>query len=436
MTYPIMRYICDTQDSGYGNAARGYLQAFRSIGVTPDILRVVPVMAPTAAAPMMMQSENDHGPFTAASAAGAPTGGAGMSYGTVFEDGDVFEQYVSGAWPGDDLINIVHLNPGMLQMYHTPLGGRYNIAITAWETDRLTAREYKRGDAVRTMAGDINDYDEVWVPTKHVRAVLESSGVTKPIFVIPHVLREEVLSMKPKGPAPVGKDVAVGLYTIGPWNARKNHLDLVRAYYATHWTIGDKVRLQLFSLPVVRDQNSVEAHEWIANDVIRNLKEASSANKLDLPALSLMGSPRRFVPHITQSHRQNHVFVTASRGEGFCIPSLDAAALGNYVLGGFPALEDLAAVAPSAVTVMQSRKVPITPMPEVAGYEIDHEWWEVSIAEMTAEMKAVVSFAQLEGMPAPADVEAVRDAYCPSAVGKLIASRLAVAADVVESSGW
>lgn len=436
MKYPVMRYICDTQDSGYGNAARGYLQAMRTLGIGSDVLRVVPVMAPTSVAPMMMQSEEDHGPFTPMAAAEAPVGSSGVTYGACFEDGDVFEEYVSGSWPGDDAISIVHLNPGMLKMYHTPLGGRYNIAITAWETDRLTVREYKRGSEVRTMVLDINDYDEVWVPTTHVKSVLESSGVASPVFVIPHVLREEVLAMKPKDPGPLGKNTPVGLYTIGPWNARKNHLDLVRAYYATRWTIADKVRLQLFSLPVVRDSNAVEAHEWIANDVIRQLKEASSMNKLDLPALSLMGSPRRFVPHITQSHRQNHVFMTASRGEGFCLPALDAAALGNYVLGGFPALEDLAAVAPSSVTVMEYRKVPITPMPEVSGYEIDHEWWEVPIAEMVSEMKAIVSFVQLEGMPVPADVEAVRDAYCPSAVGKLIAERLQHAADVVESSGW
>ena len=44
------------------------------------------------------------------------------------------------------------------------------------------------------------------------------------------------------------------------------------------------MRLQLFSLPVVRDADSVGAHEWIANDAIRQLRNASPENKLNLPA--------------------------------------------------------------------------------------------------------------------------------------------------------
>lgn len=432
MKFPVMRYICDTQDSGYGNAARGYIQAMRTLGIEGDTLRVVPVMAPTSMAPI--GGEEEHGPFTTRSISEHQPG-AGTTHGSVFETGDVFESYVSGNWSGDDKINIVHLNPGMLQMYHTPLGGRYNIAITAWETDRLTAREYKLNGNTRTMVMDVNEYDEVWVPTSAVKKVFEESGVTKPIFVIPHVLREEVLDMQPKEPRIAGRQ-PIGFYTIGPWNARKNHLDLVRAYYATGWNIQTLVRLQICTLPVVRDSNSVEAHEWIANDAIRQLREASSLNKLDLPPLTLLGAPRRFIPHIKQSHGANHVYITASRGEAFGLPTLDAVALGNYVVGGFPALEDLAAVAPSAVTVLESRKVPITPMPEVSGYELDHEWWEVPIANLTAEFLALKDFIRTEGMPLHDEVNAVRDAYCPGAVGKIIANRLEHAANVAESSGW
>jgi len=436
MKYPIMRYICDTQDSGYGNAARGYIQAMKTLGIEGDTLRVVPVMAPTSApAPMNQPVESHDGNFAAVphQAAMQHNPGVGSAVSARQEIDDPFNPYISGAWPGDDVINIVHLNPGMLPSYFTPIGNRYNIAITAWETDRLTVRSYKAGGEKRTMVQDVNDYDEVWVPTTHVQKVLLTSGVTKPVFVIPHVLREEVLALSPKTGHINGP---VGFYSIGPWNVRKNHLDLVRAYYATKWTITDKMRLQLFTLPVVRDEASTAAHEWIANDAVRRLREASPADKLDLPAINLMGAPRVFMAHIKQAHLSNHAFITASRGEGFCLPALDAAALGNYVVGGFPALEDLAAIAPGSVTVLNAAQVPITPMAEVSGYEIDHEWWETSIKDLTAEFKALHDFIYEVGMGDKEDVEAVRDTYCPSSIGCLIADRLRHAADVVETSGW
>lgn len=436
MKWPIMRYICDTQDSGYGNAARGYIQALRTLGIDGSICRVVPVMAPTSAPAPMDQSEDSHGPFTPQAAAGAPGVGSAMS--TTFESEDPFNPYIISDWPGDDLINIVHLNPGMAHTYYTPIGNRYNILVTAWETDRLTARTYKHGDEERTMVQDVNDFDEVWVPTTSLKSIFEQSGVTSPIFVIPHAIREEVLAIPPKKTGvPIGKDVPVGFYSIGPWNARKNHIDLIRAYYATKWTIQDRVRLQLFSLPVVRDANSCEAHEWIANEAIRNLKEASPEGKLDLPALNLMASPRRYMQHIKQAHVANHVFITASRGEGFCIPAMDAVALGNHVVGGFPALRDLAEHAPAMVNILESRQVPITPMPEVSGYEIDHEWWECPIKGLTGEFRGLKEWIQRDGdLSMDEEVQAVRDAYCPVTIGMLIADRLEHAADVVAKSGW
>jgi hypothetical protein len=76
-------------------------------------------------------------------------------------------------------------------------------------------------------------------------------------------------------------------------------------------------------------------------------------------------------------------------------------------------------------------------MPEVAGYEIDHEWWETPIKELTAEFKALKDWVQRDGdIDMDQEVQAVRDNYCPVTIGKLISARLEHAANVVESSGW
>jgi hypothetical protein len=76
-------------------------------------------------------------------------------------------------------------------------------------------------------------------------------------------------------------------------------------------------------------------------------------------------------------------------------------------------------------------------MPEVSGYEIDHEWWESSLYELTAEFVALRQWVQNDGdLSMDQEVQAVRDNYCPVTIGKLIQARLEHAADVVESSGW
>jgi hypothetical protein len=288
------------------------------------------------------------------------------------------------------------------------------------------------------MAQDLNDYDEIWVPTLWSKKVFETSGVTKPVFVIPHCIREEILAISPK--ESTHRAEKVGIYSIGPWNARKNLEGLVRAYWTSQkWKITSPVRLQLHSIPPNRLESAVKAHEWLMRRDIDRLKEATGRHSGMLPPLHFMSAPKPYLRHIHASHVQNHIFATMSRGEGFCLPALDAVALGNYVLGGGgPALNDLAAWVgdPDTLVQLPMKEVLITPMPEVSGYEIDHTWWEVSIEEMQAELHALVEFVREEGMVRKEVVERVRDTYCPSAVAEKIRSRLEHAADVVESSGW
>ena len=400
---PAMRLWCTLDRGGYGYAARGLVQALKSIGVTSKHLRVVPSITNSPAVE------------------------------DVAED-TWLNPYLYGEWKGDDRINIVHLNPALVGAYHTGVGGRYNIAYCAWETKQLPKAAYTRVGESRTVVQDLNDYDEIWVPTKHLVEVFIRSGVTKPIYVIPHALTEQVLRIPAKKDPPL-PSAGVGFYFVGSWNPRKNPEGLLRAYWGTQWTIAEPALLSLQLTSPDRTPTSVETHSWLVGQRVQELRELLVAPQ-DGPRLALLTTPRSYA-WVLQLHQNNHVFVTASRGEGFCLPALEAVALGNYVIGGGgPALEDLAALAPSAVALLPRAEVPITPMPEYRGYELDQTWWDTSFNDLTLEIQSVYTFIREEGMARTDEIEAVREAYSPVAVGRIVEKRLEHAIGVVESSGW
>ena len=139
-----VNYVCAPLDaSGYAEAARNYIAALDTAGVN---VGVVPVS---------------------------------------------FEQYKSKLGKlGDKIvgliekkvtskIQIIHLTPENYPRLIKP--NRYNIAYATWETSKLPAG----------WADLINKCDEVWVPCLHNIEVFKTSGVTIPIYCVPHTFDEQ-----------------------------------------------------------------------------------------------------------------------------------------------------------------------------------------------------------------------------------------------------
>lgn len=369
--------------TGYNVALRGLVQCLEELGWSSETVHVV----------------------------GAST----STYYREFETSDWLTPYVYGEWWGDDTVNIVVLNPGLVRAYHTSAGGRKNIAYSSWETDRLP-RIVVDG---KTVVDDLNTFDEVWVPSEHVKRVFEESGVKVPIFVISHVLLRGM--SKFYDAPPVSSEVS-RFYTIGSWNARKNVEQLLRAYFAVGWTAESPVKLTLHVVPATRDSHAVGAAGWVAQEAAKNLYQSASS-PLVLPPFGLLCTPRSFDEMYT-FHVDNQIFATASCGEGFCIPIYEALALGNVVVASGPWAEDLLKKLPldqRQFIVPASRKAPVTPMPECRGYELDHEWW-------VPEQQALV--AALHSAPdRRADkrvVDFVREQYSVKTVSNLIGGRFHV----------
>jgi len=428
LTKYTIRYWCDLNPgTGFNNATRGILRALKTLGLDSRHIHLAPAVL--AEYGSTDEDLNDWVyPYVHRASAN-----------DIVCDGELRDD-APEPWSTDkERINIVHLTPGMLAGigYCTFVGGYYNIAVTAWETDALQIKPLNRNGKSVTVVEALNDYDEVWVPTEWNATMFKRCGVTKPIFVIPHVLLPELLST-PLTRRPDGAQ----FYTMGTWNPRKDHDTLLQTYLQAGWTPLDDVDLQIYSLPPTRAPMVIKGHQMRA--------EASRERILDA-----MADPTAAAQHglhtaryeayseVVTRHQRGNVFVSASHGEGFCLPALEAAAVGNWVIGGGPWIEELARVAGDVedgglIDVLPTDIVPITPMPEAAGYELGQKWWSVRPERLLLAMRDAADALNECSMGDSNTIAAsyVRDAYGPDDVGKMLRERLTVAHEVLDGSSW
>jgi glycosyltransferase involved in cell wall biosynthesis len=177
----------------------------------------------------------------------------------------------------------------------------------------------------------LNRYDRVLVPSRFNAAVFKSSGVTAPLFVVPHIARP---AQPPAVPARPGSDGRFVFYLIATWTSRKAILDAVSAYL-TAFTADDAVALLIHTTA----EDHVASARLARHGQPMTGRDASTWFTL---ANALAG--RRRAPDITLStsrltraevdalHAQGDCFVCLSRGEGWGLGAFDAAAVGNPVI--------------------------------------------------------------------------------------------------------
>jgi len=179
----------------------------------------------------------------------------------------------------------------------------------------------------KDYSGKLNLTDEIWVPTKFGKKIMESSNIYPPIHVMP--LGVDVNRYSPKaglmdfGPA-MRKFKFVSVFR---WSYRKG-FDILLRSYLEEFSNDDDVTLLLVC-------RAVDCPEEIGAQRIKEDFEAlkQSINKLeaDLPHIALCTRPihERDMPKLYNSA---DAFVLISRGEGFGLIYLEAAATGLPVI--------------------------------------------------------------------------------------------------------
>jgi len=171
--------------------------------------------------------------------------------------------------------------------------------------------------------------DEVWVPSSHNKRVFEESGMKKPIYLMPLGIDETIYSNKTNlenGAIPnedlffdiLGKPHKEGInsfrfLTLFGWSYRKG-IDILIQSFIRAFRGADNVVLLIVSTHV--------GPEHVLADVSRYCKMVRSS---DYPQIL-------FYPHVTPEenmpsiYKMGHAFIHTSRGEGFSLPQIEAAA--------------------------------------------------------------------------------------------------------------
>ncbi len=210
-------------------------------------------------------------------------------------------------------IQIIHTTPNIYPKFVDK--NKYNIGYTVWETDRLPDE----------WVPLINSLNEVWVPCEHNIECFKNSGVTIPIFKIPHCFNEayleDGLDNQIQSLAP--NDFA--FYSVFQWTERKNPSGLLRAYL-TEFKKEENVALILKTYLV----NPTDSSE--IDKIKKEIADIKSTLYLkDYPKILLVCSLLSR-SQVQSLHNRGDCYVSLHRCEGFGVPIAEAMLAGKPII--------------------------------------------------------------------------------------------------------
>jgi glycosyltransferase involved in cell wall biosynthesis len=179
--------------------------------------------------------------------------------------------------------------------------GSYRIGFTMLEVDRLPD----------SWVEQANQMDEVWTPTEWGADMFRSSGVQRPVQVIP--LGVDSVRFQPGAPRAHLRDRTLFL-SIFEWGARKGWDVLLRAY-RTAFRASDPVLLLL----------KVDSRELLANPA----RELAAWLPPEAPPVAVIYNQRLTSDQLLELYHSADCLVQPSRGEGWGMPILEAMACGT-----------------------------------------------------------------------------------------------------------
>lgn len=179
--------------------------------------------------------------------------------------------------------------------------GRYRVGFTMLEVDRLPPAWVEQA----------NQMDEVWAPTAWGAEMFRESGVTRPVYAVP--LGVDLEQFAP-GPARATLQERTIFVSVFEWGLRKGWDVLLRAYRAAFGP-RDPVLLLL----------KVDFRAQGANP----LRALGAALPAPAPPVGVIYNRPMAPAELAELYRAADCFVLPSRGEGWCMPALEAMACGT-----------------------------------------------------------------------------------------------------------
>lgn len=181
--------------------------------------------------------------------------------------------------------------------------------------------------------------DEIWVPSSHNQNVFREHGIKKPIYLMPlgindHLYANQsdlgVINDSSCFVNLLGRPITSGInkfrfITLFGWSYRKG-TDILIKSFVKEFNDADDVALIICSR--FNGSPSSQFQDVIKGDVLRYARQVRGGN---YPQIILLPHiiPENHMPSI---YRMGNAFVHFSRGEGFSLPQIEAAAAGLPVI--------------------------------------------------------------------------------------------------------
>lgn len=217
-----------------------------------------------------------------------------------------------------------------------------------------------------------NMMDQIWVPTYQCSGACRLSKVTKDIKIVPHSLD---LSTYKKDSGKMVQELAgsFNFIFVGEFIERKNIQALIRAFHSEFY-FNEPVKLLL--------KTSKQSIDYIKN-YLSSIKNGLKIRKKYKDELIICGKLTK--PDYVSIFKQCHSFVMPSRAEGFCIPALEAMAMGIPVIfNSNTGMDDFA-----YGQAVRSRNVPCFGAVDTIPYldASSSDWYEIDINDLRSAMR-------------------------------------------------
>ena len=344
-------------------------------------------------------------------------------------------------WWSKNIVNLLNADgkPDIRMHIETPEFFRVSkrcksLGFTFWETN-LIPSEPPKGEPAwpapqYNWAKQMNYMDGMWTSANFAIHSFQNAGVTVPCHVvgIPVEVPEENYSSAPiqelairgvtvdMGDRPIPRDRRpIVIASIAQWTWRKNLEDTIAAV-CTEFT-SDEVVLLLKTYGAA--QNHAEEEEKIRQRT-RNIKAMLGLK--NLPRVILLQNTLSDA-HMERLYNSIDIFLSTSRGEGFCIPTAQAMAHGvPTVATGWSAFVDYI-IPDETGWLVDYHMEPVMGMPHIPWYRPNQQWARVDMNDLMAKLREV--YAGLRGNDrsrvmtiAQQGKEFIRDNFSREAIGK------------------
>jgi glycosyltransferase involved in cell wall biosynthesis len=303
---------------------------------------------------------------------------------------------------GDYRIKILHTTPNAFKKHMEP--GKYHIGHFFWETDRVPD-DFVKG---------LQLCDEIWTGSEANKQALLSTGVDKPVYIIPQAID---MDRAPVEPYVLPDFDGFLFYSIFEWTDRKNPAALLKAYWE-EFQDDENVGLLIKTY----FHNFQLGNKRMIRHQVEHMKRRSGLDKFPPVFLYLDLMDRVQLERI---HETGDVYVSAHRGEGWGVPQVEAATHGKPMIStAYGGCHEYFEDGKNAM-LLPYEMVPVTGMEHSHNwYTREQKWADVDHAALRAALRSAYEDKLATQKMGARAKGFVTTAFSFQHVGRLMADRL------------